>query len=138
MADIGKTIRTRLLAVSAVTDIVSTRIYPIVLPQGCTLPAIRYRRISGGSDEHIRGTTGAANSWVQIDCYATSYAAVEALAEQVRLAIHTYRGTVGGVDIHSVELQNRMDMRENPAHGDDVGWYVHTLDFRIVHSETAI
>ena len=47
MADVGKAIRTRLLSVSAVTDLVSTRIYPLTLPQGVTLPAVRYQRVSG-------------------------------------------------------------------------------------------
>ena len=67
MADVGKAIRTRLLSVSAVTDLVSTRIYPLTLPQGVTMPAVRYQRVSGNSDPHVRGTTGAATARLQFD-----------------------------------------------------------------------
>lgn len=138
MSDIGKALRTRLLSVSAVTDLVSTRVYPMTKPEGALMPCVVYRRITGTSDEYLGGTTGAAMMRIQFDCYANSYSDAEGLAEQVRLAVHQYRGTVGSVVIHSVNLANRIDRLQMPVHGNDVGYYVHAIDFETVHSETAI
>jgi hypothetical protein len=138
MADIGKAIRTRLLSVSAVTDLVSTRIYPLTLPQGVTMPAVRYQRVSGNSDPHVTGTTGAATARLQFDIFANTYAGAEALRDAIREAIDQYTGTSSGVTIHSCNAAMHMDLFDEPVHGDAVGLYQMVSDYEIVHSETAL
>ena len=138
MADVGKAIRTRLLSVSAVTNLVSTRIYPLTLPQGVTMPAVRYQRISGNSDPHIRGTTGTATARLQFDILATTYAAAESLREAIREAIDQYTGTSSGVVIHSCNATSHLDLFDEPVHGDAVGLYQMVSDYEIIHSESAL
>lgn len=138
MADVGKAMRTRLLNVSAVTTLIGTRIYPLTLPQGVTLPAVRYQRISGNSDEYVGGTTGAASARLQFDIFADTYASGEAVREAIRQAIDQYRGTSSGVFIHSCNAANHMDLFDVPVHGNDVGVYQMVSDYEIVHSETAL
>ena len=138
MADVGKAMRTRLLSVSAVTNLVGTRIYPLTLPQGVTLPAVRYQRISGNSDNYVAGTTGAAMARIQFDVFANSYASGEALREAIRQAIDPFTGTSSGVIIHSCNAANHMDLFDFPVHGDSAGRYQMVSDYEIVHSETAL
>ena len=138
MADVGKAIRTRLLSVSAVTNLVSTRIYPLTLPQGVTMPAVRYQRISGNSDPHIGGTTGTATARLQFDIFATTYAAAESLRDAIREAIDQYTGTSSGVVIHSCNATNHLDLFDEPVHGDAVGLYQMVSDYEIIHSESAL
>ena len=67
-----KRIYTQLTGYSALTALVSTRIYPIQLPQACPLPAIRYNRIS---TEHINSFSGYSSCEmpsVQFDVFSSA------------------------------------------------------------------
>ena len=63
----------RLAAITAVTMLVSTRIYGQMLPQGATFPAIRVSIVPGVPEEmHLRGRFGVKVDRVQVDCYAAN------------------------------------------------------------------
>ena len=85
-----------LSGVAGLTALVSTRIYPLMMPQDVTLPAVTYQRISGPR-VHTMGTDpGLESPRFQLSSWASSYSSVKAVAEQVRLALQDYAGTMGG------------------------------------------
>lgn len=90
-------LRTYLLTQTAVTAIVSTRVYPVRLPQGTTLPAVTYQRVAGASEFDHEGSAGLGRGRWQFDCWALSYAAMVALAESVRAALATYGARIVNV-----------------------------------------
>lgn len=61
----------RLGAISGVTALVGARIYKRKLPESPTMPAIVVQLISGPKDHHLRGTSGADRSRVQVDAYVS-------------------------------------------------------------------
>lgn len=64
----------RLKATSAVSAMVSTRVYRLKLPQKPTLPAVRVQRISRLEDKgHLRGRANCFRSRIQIDAFASEY-----------------------------------------------------------------
>ena len=132
---IGVAIRTRLLNVTAVTSLVSTRIYPQVLPQGCTLPAVRYSLVSSSRETLVGGVSGFADSTVQVDAYAETYLDAQNVAEQIKLALMDWAGTSSDIEIRNIQLRNQMDMYEAPIDADDVGAHRVALDFEIIHQE---
>ena len=138
MSDIGKTLRLKLVSDAAVTALVGSRIYPLTLPQGVTLPAIRYQRITGNSDPHLGGTTGLAVATVQLDCVGTTYAGAEQVRDAVRESLEAYQGTVSGVKITSVRATNHSDFYDAPAHANDVGLYQLMSDYEVFFTETAL
>lgn len=69
----------RLLATSAVTAIVSTRVYEIALPQSPRLPAVRVQLVSDPVGYHLRGPDGASRSRVQVDAYVDERATTSVL-----------------------------------------------------------
>jgi len=73
---------------AGVSALVGTRIYPLLLPQNPTYPAITYQRIS---TRPVMTRTGNGLDFVrmQIDCYADSYSGVKALAAAVEAALST-------------------------------------------------
>lgn len=73
-----------------VAALVGTRVYPLMLPQQATLPAIRYQRISNSPQE---GTSTLRESRWQIDGWATTYLAVQTLAAAIKAAIEDYSDT---------------------------------------------
>lgn len=134
-------LRTYLISKAAVTAIVgagdAARIYPDVLPQGATLPAIAYEVISQDSEEHLEGISGLAHSRVRVECYAATRMAADALAELVRLApLQGYRGLMGTLFANGVSLEGGPRFgREQPTAGSDVWRYMTRQDYKISHTQ---
>lgn len=78
---IGETIFSTLTGDAAVSAIVGTRVYPLVIPQGGDLPAVTYQRIYGAPINDLAGAGELVRARVQVDCWATTYASVRALAD---------------------------------------------------------
>ena len=79
MSDAASVVRTRLLSVSAVTALASTRIYTGQLPQSPTLPAVLVERVSEVQPSHLRGSQGLQMVRVQVTSVASSRATAVAL-----------------------------------------------------------
>lgn len=71
-----------LTLLSGATD-AGTRIYPQIAPDKPVKPYIVYQRISANSENVLSGKTNLINTRLQIDCYADTYVAAQALAAQV-------------------------------------------------------
>ena len=76
-----------LSADAGVTEIASTRIYPLVAPQEAALPHVVYTRVSSGREYSLSGYSNLENPRMQIDCYGTTYAEAKALSEAVISAL---------------------------------------------------
>lgn len=89
-------VQTKLLATTAVTALVSTRIYVDSMPQSPTLPAITIHPVSGVPDKEVSKATSAR---VQVSCWSNpaitggrrSPAQVESVAAAVKAALHVPR-----------------------------------------------
>lgn len=113
-----------------VSDIVGTRVYPDVLPQGVTYPAIRYARISTPRYRDFSGPAGRARPRFQIDCYGTGKADVLSLAAAVRAVLDGYAGTSATVRIDASAAED-----EGGSYEDDVEVYRERIDFIFSHTE---
>jgi hypothetical protein len=87
MAQLETSIFSTLTGASAVSAIVGTRVYPLVLPQKAALPAISYLRVSGAQELSLSGHSGLESPRIQIDCWATTYAQAKALSAAVQAAM---------------------------------------------------
>lgn len=129
-------LRTYLLAQSAISDVVSTRIYPVWLPQNVTYPCITISRVSESHGHNLDSASGYAISRYQIDCWATSYATAYTLADAVRGELSGFAGTMGSTTVDSVVLENESDLHEPPSDGGSRGMYHIACDYIICHQET--
>lgn len=84
---IGTQVRDRLTGYAGVSALVSTRVYPLQLPQRPTYEAISYQRISNGPQN---GSTAIRESRWQISAWAETYSEAHALAVQVKLAMEEW------------------------------------------------
>ena len=80
-----------LIADSGVADLVATRIYPLLVPQDATLPAMAYQRISGPRDHSHSGPSGLVTARMQLTYVALSYDGAKSLGEVVRAAMDGFR-----------------------------------------------
>jgi hypothetical protein len=137
-------VRAKLAATSAVTALVSTRIYVDMLPEPATLPAISVHPVSRIPDPEVgKGWTAR----VQVSCWSDplksagvrSPAEVESVAAAVTAALHKARmnmsperWTVGSVsyDITSRKVTGGTRLIEDPT-----GWYHVPVDVLISYYE---
>lgn len=123
--------RAHLIADPGVSGLVGQRIYPIAMPQGTTLPAITYQRVSTVRIGSKQGPTGMAQPRLQINCWSKSYGDAKALADAVRVALDGYRGLMGGaVDVWETVVGTDVDLYE-----EDLGIYHVAVDVTIWHRE---
>lgn len=66
---------------------VSTRIYPLHLPQETQYPALVYARYGGNRQNHLLGYADMENPMIMIDCWATSFGAAKGLSTRVHSAM---------------------------------------------------
>lgn len=114
-----------------ISTVVANRIYPSQQEQEVEYPSITYETFGNESFQSFSGISGLAVRRVQINIWATDYDQLCALAEQVRLAIQTYRGTVATIEIQNVIYENMVDMPFN----DDLRVYHRVQEFDIWHTE---
>lgn len=87
---VAEAVADRLLSLSAVTALVSTRVYVFKIPQSERRPLIRVQRITDQQDMHLRGSVGLLASRVQVDSYAAEASGVDpyAVARSIDEAVH--------------------------------------------------
>ena len=129
---ISAAINTYLLTQSAVTNIVASRIYPVILPQKPTYPAITYRDDEHSFDESFDGQNGLVESFYEIDAWSDTYVGAETLATAVRAALMNYTGTMGNV---TSIMRVRITSGPFTVYENTVGAYRQTQVFSIWHSE---
>lgn len=110
-------VRTRLLAISAVTAIVGQRVYALILPENATFPAIRVQRISQLEPMHFRGPVSMFSARVQVDAIAATKAAADALDAavlgnglgSVATGLKGWTGDLSATHVHAIRA---IDVRE--------------------------
>lgn len=72
---------------AGVTALVSSRIYPVVMPEGTALPAVVYQRISTNPVASLDGDSGLDLVRMQISSWGKSYSSAKVLAAAVRTSL---------------------------------------------------
>lgn len=116
--------------VALVAVVPTSRMYSGVIPIDATYPALCYNLVSSFDETAIGLTTMKSRSRVQVTAVATSYPAVKALVDKIRVACNLKRGTFNTVVTDSVIMDNiGADYRD-----DETGVFYSTVDFNIVHN----
>lgn len=98
--DIRQALRAFLLADAAIaTAVGGGRIYPLVLPQGVREASLVYTKVSGIGDYHMEGASGLARPRFQIDAWAPTADAADALGRLVKERLDGHRGVFGATAV---------------------------------------
>jgi hypothetical protein len=127
--------RSALINDAAVTALIGTRIYPMFLAQGYTLPAISYQRIVGDRPREQADKTGRVNARFQIDCWAESYSGAHDLSAKVIDCLDNHRGTLGTGAAALDEVGTIETTTERDDYNTDVEIYRVILEFLIPYKE---
>lgn len=105
--------------------------WPLVVPESLAPPFVIYQRDSTERPVQTQGPTGYADGQYSVELYADTYAAVHALADAVRAALHNFRGTASGATIDIVHLTQERDGVPVFLDGRDVPTYLVEQSFFI-------
>jgi hypothetical protein len=123
---IEETLFTRLSTFAGLAALVSTRIYPVIMPQGVTHPAVTYQKISAVRETAMGTDPGLVRTRFAINAWDTTYASVKAVINQVRLAMERWRAT----GIQDCFIETEIDLYDDAAR-------IHytAMDVILIHTE---
>jgi hypothetical protein len=129
-------LRSALVASASVSELVGSRIYPILAPQTAALPFIVWRR-SGISREHtLAGPMGVSTVSVEMQLLAATYEQARELADRCRLVLDGYGATLNNTEVKHVSLEQESDDFVQLAGGDLPPVYQVTQTYNILWQET--
>lgn len=114
-------------AVSAIT----TRCYPVMIPQAPTYPLMLYTKVSGTHDHSLSGPTGLRRTRMQIEAWDKTLDEANVLARAICGALDGYIGTVAGVKIGSCLV----GLAPHPIIEPELGVHRVVQDYMIYHKE---
>lgn len=138
MSDIITGLRTYLMTKTAVTNLVSGRIYPNYLPQKPNvMPSVVLREISGEPEDHLTGGGGLRHTRIQVDCYGETHLTCEPLREAIRVSVKpSTKATWGTQAVVDLAHENFYARQEPPNDGSDNWRLVYSFDIYCSHNVT--
>lgn len=89
------------------------RVYPLILPQQPTYPAVTYQQISS-VPMHAMGRDGAVTRVrVQVNSWGRTYADARTLASEVEARLSRFQGLGSGVNVLDVLRDNEIETYES-------------------------
>lgn len=104
----------------------AARVYPLIRPQGAALPAVTFQRIDTQrlATTSLSGHNSKIRCRMQIDCWATTYAAAQSLFDAVKAAML------------SATAFSALNAGEHPLYEDDTKIYRVTSDWSCWFTDT--
>ena len=123
-------VRAYILADTQISNLVGARMYPRMLPQNVTLPALVYQRVDTRRRHDMGGADGLPRARLQITCWAGLPADAAIVAQAVRARLDGVRGTIGTSTIGASLCVGERDLNDAEAGRSGVA-----LDFMIQFQE---
>lgn len=95
---------------ASVGALIGDRIYPGIIPDGVTYPAVTYSELSQVFDETKDGPLPTGQHGFDVDIYAYEYAGAQSIASAIKSALDWYTGTVNTVVIERIRLIDQTDL----------------------------
>jgi hypothetical protein len=142
LPDLDTTIESALYKIlmedSSVYDAVEGRIYPNIVPQNASMPAITYQQLTGPRLASCDGPDGAAHCNFQVNCWSEDYGNTRQISDLVRICLDGYSGTVNSRLIHVISLQNEGDMPQIEPEAEELSRFGKYLEFIVWFEEPLV
>ena len=102
-------LRNALVTTTAVSTLISSRVYPVLAPASAAMPFVTYRRAGIRRQQTLTGPMGVPQVTVEVDIYATTYEGARDLADKCRVVLDGYGGTFDNTEVKQVSLENEQD-----------------------------
>ena len=115
--------------------VVQGRIFPIVLPQDASLPAMVYAPVVANYDSALQGDTGYVRQTIQFVCHEKTFKKARKLSRLVKKALQDYTGDMNGVEIQAVFIKSDYELNGNTSLKFDTEEYMSSIEFEIHYNE---
>lgn len=134
---ITKAMRNKLLSYAGVSSLIGGRLYPSAMPQGCTMPAVVFTKLSTTREHSIAECTKLAHTTYQFDCFALTKDEADAISKAIQdSGICSYQGTTLGVYFCGTEVAGgESDGDESPTDGNQEHRYITSFDLQVHYQE---
>lgn len=129
-------LRSALVGATAVTSLVSTRIYPLLAPASASLPFVTWRRSGITREQTLSAPMGVPRVSVEYSIYGTSYEQARDVADAMRGVLDGYGGTVDNTQVRQASLESESDDFVELAGADLPPVYQITQSYDIWWQET--
>jgi hypothetical protein len=119
-----------LLNYADLKTLIGNRLYPEEMEQGCDLPAVVYTKISDVKDHALTGQSPLESPMYQFTTYAKTKLSATAVSEQIKNALCDYSGTMNGIEIQHIRLENELSSLEKSSDGL-IKMFTEDLEFEI-------
>jgi len=102
-----------ILSNDAGVSAITTRIYPIMLPQNAVYPAISYQVNEDTEDETFDGQGTFQRINLEVDAWSDTHADMLALADAIKAAIKNYSGTVASNAVDKITIDSAISVYED-------------------------
>lgn len=111
--DIEEALTTHLLAQTGLTALITRRFFYDEAPEGTTYPYVICINVSDVKDHTLTGQLEVERPMYQFSVYAATRASARLVGIQLKAALQDYHGTLSGITVQKIELQNELATREN-------------------------
>lgn len=112
-------------------QIPTIKLYPEEIPQGTTLPAVSYIKISDVKDHTLTGQSEVEQPVFQFTAFALTKAEARNAVNEIKAVLNDFVGTMSGIVIQHIRLDNEMsDLVRSPEDGT-VRVYTESLEYQI-------
>lgn len=133
--ELEEALQAYVVADESISAVIASRMYPVFAPESAASPYLVYRVLSTQREYTMSGPTGTAQPTIKITCWADTYPAAKALARLVRSRLDGYRGTMGGISVRRIFLNDESDAFEPSPELLQRQMFGRELDFEIEHHE---
>jgi hypothetical protein len=102
-------LRTALVGSTAVTSLVSSRIYPVLAPASASLPFVTWRRTGIQREQTLRNPMGMPRVTLEYQVYGVTYDQTREVADAMRVVLDGYGGQSENTVVDQVSLENESD-----------------------------
>lgn len=102
-------LRSALVANTAVTSIVGSRIYPVLAPASAAVPFVTWRRAGVQREQTLGRPAGMPRVTVEYSIYGNTYEQTRELADAMRLVLDGYGGTADNTEVKQTSLEDESD-----------------------------
>ncbi|MGA9851843.1 MAG: DUF3168 domain-containing protein [Gammaproteobacteria bacterium] len=117
-----------------VSALIDGRIYPALLPQEPTYPALTYTFISETPSPAMGADIGIVRRRLQVSCWAVSMTGAQGVADAVTTALSRYMGTVTG-DWGSMTIEDVYRMGVHDLFDEQARKFQRAVDFEVIYQE---
>jgi len=115
--EIEEALTAYLLDCPGITALIGDKLYPDELPQGIKLPAVIYSKVSDVKDHTLVRRSLLESPMIQFVAFAVSKVSARAIANQLKTALCDFQGTLSGLEIQYIKLENELSSIERSSDG---------------------